>query len=641
MVFIPLYIGERFDGYLVGVFQIQSLLDRILPEQITQHYEITILDGDELIYRDGSASLEASTWIQTRNINLHGINWQVQILPSSALLKQKRWLLPTLILIGGLFIAWSLALTLYFAKAARWHSRRIEFINQQLDLKISELQQTKINLQSAMTFQQAILDSANYTIISTDTNGTICTFNAAAERWLGYTAAEVISKTTPAILHKPDEVVQRAAELSQELNCQITPGFEVFVAKAQLGQIDEQEWTYIAKDGSRFPVLLSVTALYDQTGKLTGFLGIGTDISDRKALEKELAQQHELLNAFITSAPVGITLLDSQLHFLVVNEALAEINGIPAAEHFGKTPREIVPDLASQQEQVFQHVLTTGESVLDFEVRGETAKFPGVERTWLASYFPIKSGTRQPMGIGMVVVEITDRKASEQFLLESESTLRSFFNSGAMMMGIVELHDNDVRHLSDNLTSAQFFGTTPEALKNQFATDLGVTPSHLKLWIGRYREAMQTQTPVKFEYPHATRNGQKWLSVTVCPIESRTGGQPRLSYMVEDITDRKQAEVELREISAALENAVAGISKIDPQGRYIAVNRAYARITGYEPEEMLGMEWQRTLHPDDIEHIIDAYHQMLRDGRVVPQLETEYQRVEAALVLQHPNRQND
>lgn len=93
MVFIPLYVGERFDGYLVGVFQIQSLLDRILPEQITQHYEITIFDGDELIYRDGSASLEASTWIQTRNINLHGINWQVQIVPSSALLKQKRWLL--------------------------------------------------------------------------------------------------------------------------------------------------------------------------------------------------------------------------------------------------------------------------------------------------------------------------------------------------------------------------------------------------------------------------------------------------------------------------------------------------------------------------------------------------------------------
>ncbi|MBD2517018.1 PAS domain S-box protein [Nostoc sp. FACHB-973] len=1041
LVFIPLYVGERFDGSLVGVFQIQSLLDRILPEQVTQNYEIAIFDGDELIYRHGSASLAASSWTQKVTINLYGMNWQVQIIPSSALLEQKRSHLPSVVLIGGLFIAWSLALALYFAQAARWRNRRIEFINQELALKISELQQTEINLQSAMTLQQAIFDSANYTIISTDTNGTICTFNAAAEKWLGYTAAEVIGKTTPAILHKPDEVVQRAAELSQELNRQIAPGFEVFVAKAKLGQIDEREWTYIAKDGSHFPVSLSVTALYNRTGKLTGFLGIGTnitmrkqaeqslqetlrelefqkfaldqsasvavtddrgiityvndkfcelsqytreeligqthrliksdyhppaffkqlwstiatgkvwrgeiqnrtkdgspywvdativpflddngkpfkylairfditpikkakdelqeseaairslhqitsarylsfesriqklltmgcqvfnlefgilarvensryevmaaqspnntlkkgdifdikqtlccevldtnepltiehtgasrwhnhaaytafgmesyigtrvlvgdqvystlsfsshaprteqfksghkellklmaqwirseierqqaeetlqkereflkvlldnvgagivacnadgiltlsnrtlqewhnlpeqltsaaewvqhydlyladgktpmlkedtplfralqgeqvhdlemvilpkygsartliaggqaiidaqgrqlgavcvlnDISDRKALEQELAQQHQLLHAFIASAPVGITLLDSQLRFIVINEALAEINGISAAEHFGKTPYEIVPDLASQQEQVFQRVLTTGESVLDFEVSGETAKFPGVERTWLASYFPIQSGTSQPMGIGMVVVEITDRKASEESLLQSESTLRSFFNSGAMMMGIVELHDNDVRHLSDNITSAQFFGTTPEALKNQFATDLGVTPSHLNLWIGHYREAMQTQAPVKFEYPHATPNGQKWLSAIVCPIESRPGGQPRLSYIVEDITERKQAEVELREMSTALENAVAGISRIDTQGRYIAVNRAYASITGYQPEEMLGMEWQKTVYPDDIKQMINAYHQMLRDGRV-------------------------
>ncbi|MBD2564965.1 MULTISPECIES: PAS domain S-box protein [Nostoc] len=1171
LVFVPLYVGERFDGYLVGVFQIQSLLDRILPEQLTQNYEIAIFDGDELIYRHGSASLTASSWTQKVTINLHGMNWQVQIIPSSPLLEQKRSYLPTLVLIGGLFVAWTLALALYFAQAAKQHSRRIEFINQELALKISELQQTEINLQSAMTLQQAIFDSANYTIISTETNGTICTFNAAAEQWLGYTAAEVIGKTTPAILHNPDEVVQRAAELSQELNRQIAPGFEVFVAKAQLGQIDEREWTYIAKDGSHFPVLLSITALYDRTGKLTGFLGIATnitrrkqaeqslqntlrelefqkfaldqsaivavtdhrgiityvndkfcelsqytreeligqthrliksdyhlppffkqlwstiatgkvwrgeiqnrakdgsfywvdttivpflddngkpfkylairfditsikqiekerqeneaamkslyeitaarhlsfeqriqrllamgcelfnlefgllgrlqnshyeviavqspnnalkkgdvfdikqtlccevldtdepltiehtgasvwnnhpaynafqmesyigvrvlvtnevystlsfsshtprigkfksvdqellklmaqwigseierhsaeetlekereflkvlldnvgagivacnaegiltlsnrtlqewhslpeqlisveewvhhydiyladgktpmpkqdnpllqalqgervhememvvvsehgpartliaggqaiidaqgrqlgavcvlqDISDRKALEQELAQQHQLLHAFIASAPVGITLLDSQLRFLVINEALAEINGISAAEHFGKTPHEIVPDLASQQEQVFQHVLTTGESILDFEVCGETARFPGVERTWLASYFPIQSGTSQLMGIGIVVVEITDRKraesalreseerwkyalegngdgiwdwnaqtnkvffsrrwkemlgfaedeigsdlsewdkrvhpedkarvyteiekhfrreipqyvsehrllckdgtykwildrglvmkrnedgsplrvlgthtdisdrkASEESLLQSESTLRSFFNSGAMMMGIVELHDNDIRHLSDNITSAQFFGTTPEALKNQFGTDLGVPSSHLNLWIGHYREAIQTQAPVRFEYPHTTPNGQKWLSAIVCPIESRPGGQPRLSYVVEDITERKQAEVELRQMSTALENAVAGISRIDAQGRYIAVNRAYATITGYQPEEMLGMEWQKTVYPDDIEQMINAYHQMLRDGRV-------------------------
>ncbi|MEA5550215.1 response regulator [Anabaena cylindrica UHCC 0172] len=488
LVFVPLYVGERFDGCLVGVFQITSLLNRILPEEIIHDYQMAIFDQHELIYKHGSVSVVDSTWLQTSTIDLYGINWQVQIAPSLALLQQKRSPLPTLVLIGGLFIAWTLALTLYFAQVAIRRTHGIECINQELDLKISRLHQTETTLQSTMTLQQAILDSANYTIISTDINGTICTFNAAAERLLGYTAAEVIGKTTPAIIHDSDEVVQRAKELSQELDRQIAPGFEVFVTKARLGKIEEREWTYIAKDGSRFPVLLSVTALYDQTGKLTGFLGIGSDIRSRKQ--------------------------------------------------------------------------------------------------------------------------------AEESLLQSESTLRSFFNSGAMMMGIVELHDHDIRHLSDNITSAQFFGTTPEALKNQFATDLGVERSHLNLWMGHYREAIETQAPVKFEYPHATPHGQKWLEAIVCLIASRPGEKPRLSYVVEDITDRKQAEVELREMSAALENAVAGISRIDAQGRYIAVNRVYAAITGYQPEEMLGMDWQRTVHTDDIEHMIDAYHQMLRDGRV-------------------------
>lgn len=125
LVFIPLYVGEHFDGYLVGVFQIQSLLNLILPEEIIHNYEIAIFDRDELIYRHGSASLAASSWKQRLNINLHGIKWQVEIVPSSALLKQERSPLPTLVLIGGLFIAWILALTLYFAQAARLRNRRI------------------------------------------------------------------------------------------------------------------------------------------------------------------------------------------------------------------------------------------------------------------------------------------------------------------------------------------------------------------------------------------------------------------------------------------------------------------------------------------------------------------------------------
>ena len=142
------------------------------------------------------------------------------------------------------------------------------------------------NLRRTTALQRAILDSANFSIISTDEDGVIQTFNAGAQRMLGYSEDEMVGRETPALIHDPAEVVQRAHDLSQELGYPIEPGFEAFVTRARLGHADEREWTYIRKDGSRFPVMLSVTALHDDTGRLTGFLGIGSDITERRKIDR-------------------------------------------------------------------------------------------------------------------------------------------------------------------------------------------------------------------------------------------------------------------------------------------------------------------------------------------------------------------
>jgi PAS domain S-box-containing protein len=146
--------------------------------------------------------------------------------------------------------------------------------------------------------QQAILDGANFSIISTGPDGMIRTFNAAAERHLGYKAEEVVGKTTPAIIHDAEEVAARAVQLSEELGRVIEPGFETFVAKARTGLPDENEWTYIRKDGSRYPVLLSVTALFDRNGEVSGFMGVGHDIASRKQMEDELRRSNQDLEQF-------------------------------------------------------------------------------------------------------------------------------------------------------------------------------------------------------------------------------------------------------------------------------------------------------------------------------------------------------
>ena len=196
---------------------------------------------------------------------------------------------------------------------ARW-------IGQELERELADAL-----LYSTTTLQKAILDSANYTIISTNVDGIIMTFNKGAERMLGYKAEEVIHKLTPAILHDPEEVNRHARALSNELGINIRPGFEVFIAKARDGEADENEWTYIRKDGSRFPVMLSVTGLKNEKDEISGYLGIGYDISDRKAAELALQRNHELLNSITWAQSQFIQDADSNAVFDQLLSALLKL----------------------------------------------------------------------------------------------------------------------------------------------------------------------------------------------------------------------------------------------------------------------------------------------------------------------------
>src|SRR5688500_16630544 len=137
-------------------------------------------------------------------------------------------------------------------------------------------------LLKAGALQNAIINSANFSSIATDAKGVIQIFNVGAERMLGYTAAEVVNKITPADIPDPQEVIARAKELSDELGTPITPGFEALVFKASRGIEDIYELSYIRKDKSRFPAVVSVTALRDADGAIIGYLLIGTDNTARK-----------------------------------------------------------------------------------------------------------------------------------------------------------------------------------------------------------------------------------------------------------------------------------------------------------------------------------------------------------------------
>src|SRR6202051_2591367 len=182
----------------------------------------------------------------------------------------------------------------------------------------------------AGALQSAIFNSANFSSIATDEKGVIQIFNVGAERMLGYAAAEVMNKITPADISDPQEVITRAKALSAELGTTITPGFEALVFKASREIEDIYELTYIRKDGSRFPAVVSVTALRDAQGTIIGYLLIGTDNTARKQVEAErmLLDQRVRDQQFYTRS-----LIESNIDVLIATD-----------------PRGIMPDVNKQME---------------------------------------------------------------------------------------------------------------------------------------------------------------------------------------------------------------------------------------------------------------------------------------------------
>ena len=192
----------------------------------------------------------------------------------------------------------SIAATIFFAGFALTGMHRSQYIEQART-------RTEAELREVTALRRAILDSADYTIISTDVQGTIVTFNHAAERRLGYSAEEIVGKVSPGIFHDPAEVAARAEYLTKKLGRYVAPGFEVFTAEIKEGASDENEWTYLCKDGSSFPVRLSATALRDERGALTGYLGIAQDITERKKAEEAIRTSEARLRDAQRIAQIG------------------------------------------------------------------------------------------------------------------------------------------------------------------------------------------------------------------------------------------------------------------------------------------------------------------------------------------------
>ena len=280
----------------------------------------------------------------------------------------------------------------------------------------------------AGALQSAIFNSANFSSIATDAKGVIQIFNVGAERMLGYTAAEVMNKITPADISDPRELIARAKSLSAELATPITPGFEALVFKASRGIEDIYELTYIRKDGSRFPAVVSVTALRDAQDVIIGYLLIGTDNTARKLVEEEQKKSDQRLrdqqfytrslieaniDAIMTTDPSGIiTDVNKQMEALT-DCTRDELIGAPFKSYFTDPERA---------EAAIKLVLSE-KSVTDYELTARARDGKQTVVSYNATTFYDRNRTLQ--GVFAAARDVTERKRVEAELQQAKAAAES------------------------------------------------------------------------------------------------------------------------------------------------------------------------------------------------------------------------
>src|SRR6202167_3500285 len=283
-------------------------------------------------------------------------------------------------------------------------------------------------LLNAGALQKAIFDSANFSSIATDAEGVIQIFNVGAERMLGYAAADMMNKITPADISDPQEVIARAEALSAELGTPIAPGFEALVFKASRGIEDIYELTYIRKDGSRLPAVVSVTALRDAEGMIIGYLLIGTDNTVRKQIEaaqRQLGQRlrdHQFytrslfeanIDALMTTDPSGvITDVNRQMEALT-GCTRDELIGAPFKNYFTD------PELA----EAGIRLVLSEKKVTDYELTARARDGKQTVVSYNATTFYDRGRTLQ--GVFAAARDVTERKRVEAELQLAKSAAES------------------------------------------------------------------------------------------------------------------------------------------------------------------------------------------------------------------------
>jgi PAS domain S-box-containing protein len=490
---------------------------------------------------------------------------------------------------------------------------------------VTEVRREEVLLKAG-ALQNAIFNSANFSSIATDEKGVIQIFNVGAERMLGYAAADVVNKITPADISDPQEVIVRAEALSLELGTLITPGFEALVFKASRGIEDIYELTYIRKDGSRFPAVVSVTALRDEREGIIGYLLIGTDNSARKRAEEALLKAGALQSAIFNSANFSSIATDEKGVIQLFNVGAERMLGYAAAEVLNKiTPADIsdsqeVIARAKKLSVELATPITPGFEALVFKasrgiediyeltyIRKDGSRFPAV-----VSVTALRDAQGGIIGYLLIGTDNSARKRAEEALLKAGALQNAIFNSA-----------NFSSIATDEKGVIQIFNVGAERMLGYAATDVmnKITPADIsdpQEVIARAKalsvELATTITPGFealvfkasrgiediYELTYIRKDGSRFPAVvSVTALRDAQGGIIGYLLIGTDNTARKQVEEEQKKLDQRLrdqqfytrsliESNIDALMTTDPHGIITDVNKQMEALTDCTRDELIG-----------------------------------------------------
>jgi PAS domain S-box-containing protein len=441
---------------------------------------------------------------------------------------------------------------------------------------LGETERQRVALELSEARVAAMLVSALDCVVTTDHRGRVLEFNPAAERTFGYPRAAALGKELCELIIPPALRDSHRIDLGRERG----PGEGAVLGK-------RFETVGCRADGAEFAVEMAVVPV--RLGETVQFTAYLRDISERRQAERRREAQHA-----VSRVLAGAAALDAALPLVL--EALgrglecelgafwqtAPPPGAPACAGLWHAPAEelaqsvgrcrgaaptgaawagseatVVADLAADRDDPLASELAQAglRSALVVPVRSGKESL-GVVGLFSRRQQPADEVVLQLLAdVGRQLGQFIDRQRAGQSLRESESILRGFYESTGLMMGIVEVADGQIRHVSGNAAAAAFHGWSPEAMCGRTDGELGLPADHAARWLAAYRQSERTGRPARFEHVHDTPAGPRWLAATVSFLGRTARGRPRHSYVIDDITERKRAELELHRAKEAAEAA--------------------------------------------------------------------------------------